>query len=474
VARGTTVTYTLRAQTLQPLPQGATVVDDLSGLLGHATITTPATQLANEGLTLEPTTMTLTWTLPAVVTSVTASAVTTVQFQVAVAPDAPGGAALTTAASPQGGTCSAGDPCATTLTVADPTGSTGATTPAAPPAGPPAPVATPASPDSPASTVSTTTTTRTPPVGRPALAVTAPAATANADPPCTDAVSSNATVVAGFEIDGNLCVNTAGNSDWSTVGGQPVAQDGYLDSTAFTQGASESNWPWTSAQIAGTVNNGQAQEDIGNVYATSRTVNGSVYAIFGFQRRASGSGSFADRIELNQLPNRRVGTARTGSPVPNRTTGDLRLTFTQTGTSPIGITGAARWVSTGANTGAWISLPSLVGFNGAINSVPVTDLSGGTVPAFTFAEVAVNLTTLFRAADLCSDSYGTLNMRSSASETETGSLVDWDAPVSFDVPSTCASVQVDKSWIIDGTPYDNGHQPAGFGATLSLTGQTNP
>ncbi|MCL2395131.1 MAG: hypothetical protein FWC87_10635, partial [Acidimicrobiaceae bacterium] len=45
VAPGTTVTYTLDAASEAALPSGATVVDDLSGLLANATISSSAAQL---------------------------------------------------------------------------------------------------------------------------------------------------------------------------------------------------------------------------------------------------------------------------------------------------------------------------------------------------------------------------------------------------------------------------------------------
>jgi hypothetical protein len=296
-------------------------------------------------------------------------------------------------------------------------------------------------------------------------------------------VASNATVVAGFEIDGNLCVNTPGLQDWSNTPGQPVQNDGFLDNTGFTQGASEATWPWTASNTGGTVNNGQSQQDIGNVYATTSVANNQVYVILGFTRRANGSGTFADRVELNQLPNR-------FGPVPDRTTGDLRLTLSLAGTSPIGLTQAATWSSSGPNSGSWVPLPSTAGFTGAVNAAPVTNpfpnttnTGGATFPAFTFAEVAIDLTTLFGASTTnpCSATYGTLNMRSSASASETASMIDWVAPVSLGVPSTCSSVLVNKNWIIDGQAFPNGSQPPGFSATLSLTpspllpaGQTNP
>jgi hypothetical protein len=60
--------------------------------------------------------------------------------------------------------------------------------------------------------------------------------------PCTDP-QTTPVLVAGFEIDGNLCLNTtgtAGDAEWDTVGGQPVRSDpaGSSDTTAWTGASS--------------------------------------------------------------------------------------------------------------------------------------------------------------------------------------------------------------------------------------------
>src|SRR5262245_22028777 len=82
-------------------------------------------------------------------------------------------------------------------------------------------------------------------VGGPLLVPAAPAQAA----PCADPQTSP-TVVAGFEIDGNLCLNTTGTTgtlDWDNVGAQPVQSDpvGASDRSAWTGGASEGGWPWS-------------------------------------------------------------------------------------------------------------------------------------------------------------------------------------------------------------------------------------
>ena len=261
---------------------------------------------------------------------------------------------------------------------------------------------------------------------------------------------------AGFEIDGNLCTN--GASDWSTVGGQPVSSDGINDGTQFTQGAKEDNWPWSAGQTSGT-GSAPAKDDIDNVYAHSSTAGGDVFAFFGFER-AVNTGSVAYRVELNQLPN-------SFGPVPDRSEGDLRLTIEQTGNATPSLVGADTWDGAG-----WVSLGSLGGFIGQVNQDTTFNLADEELDSGIFAEVAINLTALFGEVG-CSGEYGTLNVRSSTSTSLNSAVKDWIVPISLNVPSTCASVQVDKTWVIDGQSYDDGAQPFGD-ATLELTGQDAP
>src|SRR5262245_11499966 len=385
----------------------------------------------------------------------------TASFEVALAADVPGGAELTTAASPQGGTCSAGDPCATSLTVAgDPPAPSTTTTTATTTTEPMGPSQT-AAPNAPSTRAGSTTPSTTP--RRAPLATISPSADPVAD--CTQPQVPNATVLGGFEIDGNLCANTA-NFDWSNVGGQPVGTDGFGDSTQWTGGAGENGWPWTVDQTAGS-GTSASNGDIGNVYAFTHVVDDHVFAYNAWQRAAvTGTAGFF--VEFNQKPNR-------FGPVPDRTTGDLRLLFVKAGGADLTFSSASTWRSTGTNSGTWVALPDLAGFAGAANPASgVTDLSGNLLPQGAFVEVGIDLTALFPAED-CSNNFGTVNIRSASSlSASSPPLQDWVAPIDKGIPSTCASVLVNKSWEIDGTPFANGSQPPGFSATLALTGRTDP
>ncbi|WP_404290790.1 SpaA isopeptide-forming pilin-related protein [Glutamicibacter arilaitensis] len=208
------------------------------------------------------------------------------------------------------------------------------------------------------------------------------------------------------------------------------------------------------------------QADIGRNYAYSTTSNGHVYAFLGFDRGTT-TGTIRYNLELNAESN-----GATLTPSPNRSPGDLRLSIEQDGNGNLILAGAYIWVGTG-NSAAWVKQTTLSGFVGATNAVPILGFDGvTTIPARGFAEIGVDLTTLFGPAT-CTGNYGTLNLRSSSSTQETSSLGDWIAPISLDVPSTCSSLQVDKAWVIDGEPFDNGAQPEDFSASLNLTGQTD-
>lgn len=267
--------------------------------------------------------------------------------------------------------------------------------------------------------------------------------------------------VAGFEIDGNLCLDGDGTMDWATVGGQPVRSDGFDDPEQFDQGASEANHPWSAAQTILNSGSGSAKTDIGDVYAFTQTVGGDVYAYLGFERQVN-TGSVSYHVELNQAEN-------DFGPVPTRTIGDLRLTIEQNGNNTIALVGADLW-----DGDSWESLGSLAGFVGQVNQDVINDLSGDELEAGTFAEAAINLTELFGDSG-CSGNFGVLNVRSSQSPSETSSLADWIDPVALNVPSTCSTLTILKT-DSNGTPLAGAQfsiSPNPTTGTGSTTGTTD-
>lgn len=283
--------------------------------------------------------------------------------------------------------------------------------------------------------------------------------------PCADP-QTNPTLVAGFEIDGNLCLNTTGttgDSEWDTVGGQPAQSDpsGSTDTTAFS-GTAEGGWPWTPSQISGSNPSGNA--DITHVFASAEIANDEVIAYIGWERAAT-QGTVGFYVELNQQPNRLLANGQPG-PVPNRTDGDLRLRFIQQGNTLLALDAAYTWASSGPDSGTWTPAP-VTGYAARTNGVAVSNLPNVTpnpMPAGTFAEVAVNLSDLFAGIGGCSGEFGYLNLRSVSSLQATNPpLQDWVRPIDLGVPSTCPAVVLQKRWL-------NGAE--GDTAGLSIDGAT--
>ncbi|WIV45353.1 SpaA isopeptide-forming pilin-related protein [Glutamicibacter nicotianae] len=279
--------------------------------------------------------------------------------------------------------------------------------------------------------------------------------------------------VGNFEIDGNLCSNEI--DDWTSMVDAPSAIDGIDDSTQFGQGASESNWPWSLDQTQKS-KTATGASDIGNTYAFQETLDGHVYAFLGFDR-ATSEGTIQYVIELNALSN-----DPTVVPLPRRSTGDLRLKVAQAGNGVFELVSSETWEWTNQvkNQGTWAPFDGdadgVVGRANsslAVENFVIQDFDATkTLGDGRFVELAIDLTTLFGSAG-CSGNYGTLNLRSSSSS-DTSSLKDWVKPIALNVPSTCSSVQVDKIWDIDGQTYEHGDQPAGFTATLELSGHDDP
>jgi hypothetical protein len=225
----------------------------------------------------------------------------------------------------------------------------------------------------------------------------------------------------GFEIDGNCQVNTAGNLDWQSaaVGTQPVGRDGLGDSTQYTSGGSEANWPnWF--QGSGTAS---GQSDINDVYAftTKDPSTGDIWEMIGFSRAGS-TGSIGYTVEVNQDPNRSNAPA-----IPNRSTGDWRFNLTQNGNNPLSLAACQTWTSTGPSSGTWTS-----------RTCPPT-YAAATSSDGLFLEAALNMTVLTDQQPGCSfvDNFSVINLRSRQSSSFSSAIKDYVAPLRVAPPDTC-------------------------------------
>jgi len=273
--------------------------------------------------------------------------------------------------------------------------------------------------------------------------------------PC---VGGPATVVGGFEIDGNICAQT--DLDWDTTG--LYAEDGLGDSSTFAGGNSEGDDP---ADWAGGGPTPNGKSDIGDFWAFSQVSGGDVYGFFAITNDSTAGGTSQYDVEYNQQANVPAGG---GITTPNRTPGDLLFRFSSNGSDPIDFTDAKMW--TLESDPAWTE-------PGA-DCEDITDDAGWcTIPIpggvfaqqvnadGTFFEGAINISLLIGEGN-CSGNFGVVQVRSvTGGSFYTSSLKDYVVPLGVNTPSTCGSIIIEKN--------DTDGNPLG-GATFSVSPNPDP
>ncbi|MBM7518245.1 sortase domain-containing protein [Nocardioides nitrophenolicus] len=261
-------------------------------------------------------------------------------------------------------------------------------------------------------------------------------------------------VVGGFEIDGNTVSN--GGLDWDTVGTHIV--DGVKDGTQY-QNPGEFDNPSSWSAASGVA---QPKGDITDAWVHTRTVGGTVYAYFAFQRD-SNNGTVNYDVEFNQLKDTAGPPAR-----PVRSVGDLMIDVQQHGGGDFSVAHAYTW--TLKSSGAWgagcteVTGPAYVPAAGWCEiPVPGAAFEGATSADDLFGEGALNLSALFPAGT-CSNEFGTINMRSRSSDSPSSALKDY-VVADLSVPSTCGRLTINKR-----DPQGN---PAP-GATFQITPDPTP
>jgi len=241
--------------------------------------------------------------------------------------------------------------------------------------------------------------------------------------------------------DGNLVVNTAGNTDWANVAGRNVGIDTPSGSSdnAFGQGTKEDN-------AATTVVDGSIppnKNDLTRFYEASEQVSGgNIFLYLGWERLVNIGNANLD-FEINQ--NATAGfTGTTVGPVTlNRTAGDLLVTydFGGSGTPTLGL---LKWLTAAAgNTVAqcfsanalpcWGSRVNLTGAGlaeGAVNTGTIAEpIAGGNLTAGLFGEAAINLTAAGVFPPGVCRAFGSAFLKSRSSSSFTAELKDFIAPV---------------------------------------------
>ncbi len=293
--------------------------------------------------------------------------------------------------------------------------------------------------------------------------------------------------------DGNLLVDTTGNTDWCN---QPIATftsgicpagslapnlvtkadkpSGSTDD-AFGQGTKEDT-------PVPTVVNGSIppnKNDLTEFYVAHETVNNKIFLYLAWER-AVNIGSATIDFEFNQS-----STPTTNGVTPVRTDGDLLITYAFSGSGSPTLS-ILRWVTTGSTSqcaasntlpcwGNQTTLGSSVA-EGAVNTTPVYDpILGKNLGIGLFGEAAINLSDSNIFPSNTCEHFGLAYTKARSSGSSFGSeLKDFIAPAPVNI-SNCGTIKITKVTQNGDSTFDytttGGLSPSTF--TLS-NGQTKP
>jgi uncharacterized repeat protein (TIGR01451 family) len=244
--------------------------------------------------------------------------------------------------------------------------------------------------------------------------------------------------------DGNMVVDTPGNTDWVSLAGDAglrtlVDLPSGQNDNAFGQGTKEDDTSVTV--VTGSIP--PNKNDLTRAYVYAERFGGTSFIDLAWERAAAIGDAHID-FELDQNATPGFDSSTTGTVQLNRTPGDLLISYDFGGSGTPTIT-LFTWDGT-----QWSNQQDLsaLGFaEAAVNTADITDVldNNATVATGEFGEASVNLSDALLAAGFNQDtcqSYGSIMVkaRSSGSST-TAELKDFIAPVPFHA-SNCASPSI--------------------------------
>ena len=270
--------------------------------------------------------------------------------------------------------------------------------------------------------------------------------------------------------DGNLVVNTNGNTDWANVAGLHTGIDKPSGNTdnAFGQGTKEDNANTTV--VTGSIP--PNKNDLTRFYeASEQGSNGDIYLYLGWERLVNIGNANLD-FEINQNATSGFTSSSTGPVALNRTAGDLLVSydFGGSGTPTLGLniwlTAAAGNTASqcfSANSlpcwGKHVTLGSSSA-EGAINTGTISEpLAGGSLTTGLFGEAAINLTAAGVFQPGVCEAFGSTFVKSRSSSSFTAELKDFIAPVAVNI-SNCGTINIHKT-------TENGNSSFGYTTTGS-------
>jgi hypothetical protein len=276
--------------------------------------------------------------------------------------------------------------------------------------------------------------------------------------------------------DGNLVVDTAGNTDWANVAGLNKGIDKPSGGTdnAFGQGTKEDNAQTTV--VTGSIP--PNKNDLTRFYEASEQVSGGdIFLYLGWERLVNIGNANLD-FEINQNPTAGFTENTTGPVLLNRTAGDLLVTY-DFGGSGAPTLGLLRWVTTGSTAqcfsanalpcwGNRVNLSAAGEAEGAVNTGTVTDPIAPDAPRSLttglFGEAAINLTDAGVFPPGVCTAFGSAFLKSRSSSAFNAELKDFIAPIAVSI-SNCGSITINKV-------TENGDSSFGYTTTGGLSPST--
>jgi Prealbumin-like fold domain len=257
--------------------------------------------------------------------------------------------------------------------------------------------------------------------------------------------------------DGNLVVNTAGNTDWANAPNRVVGVDQPSGSSdnAFGQGTKEDD-PNVKVVTGSIPPN---KNDLTRFYIGSEFAGGSNFLYLAWERLVNIGNANLD-LEINQNSTAGFTGTTTGPVTLNRTAGDLLVTydFGGSGTPTLGL---LKWLTTAngdsvsdcfsSNTlpcwGKHVNLSAAGDAEGAVNTATVTDPvppnAPRTLTTGLFGEAAINLTAAgVFPAGTC-EAFGSTFLKSRASSSFGAEVKDFIAPQPVNI-SNCGRIVIKK------------------------------
>jgi uncharacterized repeat protein (TIGR01451 family) len=273
--------------------------------------------------------------------------------------------------------------------------------------------------------------------------------------------------------DGNMVVNTPGNTDWISLSGNPnlrtlVDKPSGSTDNSFGQGTKENDT--NATVVTGTIP--PNKNDLTRSYIYNEQIGSSSFVYLAWERAAAIGDAHID-FELNQNATPGFTASTIGNVTLNRTVGDLLISYDFGGSGTPDIT-LFTW-----NGSAWANQKDLsaLGFAEAgVNGAAINDVlhNNASVAAGEFGEASVNLSDALIAAGFNPDTchaFGSawVKARSSGSSTS-AELKDFIAPVPVNV-SNCKTPDIATQTSVSSM---NVGQTETVGDTATLTGGANP